>query len=92
VRFVVLVKECGRDIRHISSRVTFTGNIDLEVLNAKYRLEVLKKFHKVLSSLLLSGSSRSANGITSPYRLVDPVTSTKMLMIIEHTIRLQNQS
>lgn len=70
---VVPVQHSSGDVRNITSSVTFTSNINLEVLDAKELLEILEESHKVLGSLFLGCGIRLADRETCTNWLLDPV-------------------
>jgi hypothetical protein len=53
VLLVLLIQHRSGDIGHISSGITLSSDIDLEVFNPEKLLEILEEFDKVLRSLLL---------------------------------------
>ena len=72
MRLVLLVQHGRRDVRNISPGITFAGNVDLEVLDAKGILPIQEEFDKILGDLFLCRRRRRSCRVTSANRLFDP--------------------
>ncbi len=70
--WIVLVKYCRRDIRYISSSITLSSDVDLELRNPEDRLKVLEEVYEILSDFLLARGCHIANGEASADRLFYP--------------------
>ena len=82
VLLVFLVQHRCRDVWNVATRITFTGDIYLVVLDAKGLFKVLEEFDKVLGSLLLglggdfANREASADGLLNPKSHVSHHTDT----------------
>ena len=72
VSFIVLVQHSCRDVGYISARITLTGHIDLEILDAKGSLKVLEEMDEILGDFLLGRSCDFSNRESSADRLFNP--------------------
>lgn len=69
---ISLVKHGGGYVRYVSSRIALARNIDLEVLDSEYGLEVLEEFDKVFRRLLFGRCRRGPYAVASANGLVHP--------------------
>jgi hypothetical protein len=73
VSSILLIQHRCGDVRNIPAGVAFSGDVDLEVRDAKCLLEIFEEANKILSNCFLCLSSCSADGIACSNWLFDPV-------------------
>lgn len=74
---VILIQHCRSNVRHITPSIALTGHVNLEFLDSKDALKVLKEINKVPGRLLFSGSSRCACRKPRPNGLINPIVKIK---------------
>ena len=72
VFFVLLIQHSSRDVRHVSPRIAFPGDIDLEVLDTECLLKILEEFDKILGDLFFRGCGDVSNRKTRTNWLFNP--------------------
>ncbi len=69
---IIPVQHLGRNIWYVSTRITFSSHINLEVRNVEDRLKVEEEIGEVSSDILLAGSCDVSDSKSCPNRLLNP--------------------
>jgi hypothetical protein len=74
VILILAVQHGGRNVWYISSSITFSRDVNLELFDSKSLFEVEKEFCKIRSNIFLACSINVSNGESRPDRLFNPIS------------------